>query len=238
MKYIAYYRVSTKEQGISGLGLESQRDAVRQFVSSTPGGDLVAEYTDVESGTKRERAGLKEAIQHAFNVKAILVVKRLDRLSRGGYKLMFELEELGIKFIESDSPNDNDLVREIKLSLARDEARKVSERTSAALSVIKKRISNGEEYISKSGKPVTQLGNPGNLNDKALANSIASRQRKAFDNEDNRRAGAFIVGMYNAGLSFYAITKKLNEGGFKTSTGGTFSQGQTKRLYERFSKSF
>lgn len=47
--YVAYYRVSTERQGASGLGLDAQRQAVRQFIG---GSHLVAEYTEIESGKR------------------------------------------------------------------------------------------------------------------------------------------------------------------------------------------
>jgi len=51
-KFVAYYRVSTKSQGESGLGLEAQRAAVKAYLN---GGnwELVAEYTEIESGTRK-----------------------------------------------------------------------------------------------------------------------------------------------------------------------------------------
>ena len=48
-KFVAYYRVSTQQQGASGLGLEAQRESVRRFLN---GGEwsLVAEFEEVETG--------------------------------------------------------------------------------------------------------------------------------------------------------------------------------------------
>src|SRR5579863_5985805 len=46
-KFVAYYRVSTDRQGLSGLGLDAQRTTV---LAHTANGQLIAEYTEVESG--------------------------------------------------------------------------------------------------------------------------------------------------------------------------------------------
>jgi DNA invertase Pin-like site-specific DNA recombinase len=46
---VAYYRVSTREQGRSGLGLEAQRAAVSRFAEAE-GFDIAAELTEVETG--------------------------------------------------------------------------------------------------------------------------------------------------------------------------------------------
>ena len=65
VRYIAYYRVSTKRQGISGLGLDAQRDAVRRFVDE---GQLVAEYEEVESGKRSDRPALDAALREVLSV--------------------------------------------------------------------------------------------------------------------------------------------------------------------------
>jgi len=53
-RFVAYYRVSTAEQGRSGLGLEAQRAAVRAYLD---GGHwtLLGEFTEVESGKRAKR---------------------------------------------------------------------------------------------------------------------------------------------------------------------------------------
>jgi DNA invertase Pin-like site-specific DNA recombinase len=80
-RYVPYYRVSTKRQGESGLGLEAQQRDVAALVGRN-GGKVLGEYTEVESGTKCDRVKLAEAIQHARLSNAILVVAKLDRLAR------------------------------------------------------------------------------------------------------------------------------------------------------------
>ena len=52
-EFIAYYRVSTDRQGANGLGLAAQREAVARFIGS---GELIAEYTEIESGKKHSNA--------------------------------------------------------------------------------------------------------------------------------------------------------------------------------------
>jgi len=234
--FIAYYRVSTKSQGDSGLGLESQRQDVNRYVSSI-NGEVIAEYTDIESGKSNSRKNLWRAVEHAAKINAILVVKKFDRLSRGGLEIMLRLEQLNVTFIESDSPHDNTLLKELKFSIAKDEVKKISERTKSALGVIKSKIDNGIPHTSKSGNVVTSLGTPKNLSPEARENSIKSRSLKAQNDADNIKAGALIVSLRNdAKKSFYAITKQLNTLGFKTSKGNEFSEVQTKRLYNRFNK--
>ena len=230
--YIAYYRVSTEEQGQSGLGLDAQQTSVRSFADSN--GELVGEFVEVESGKKNDREQLDSAIQACVNFGATLVVKYLSRISRGGHNVMSKLEGLDVEYIESTAPYDSQLMKEFKFSMAKDEREKISTRTSDALQEIKNKIERGETHISKAGNIVTSLGSPQNLTREAVDKASNSRKAIALRNDNNKRAGAFIVALKRANQSFYAITKQLNENGFRTSRGNKFSEVQTKRLYNRY----
>jgi DNA invertase Pin-like site-specific DNA recombinase len=231
--YVAYYRVSTEEQGQSGLGLLSQQRDVRLFAERN--GSLAGEFTEVESGKKNDREMLDSAIEMCSRLGATLLVKYLSRISRGGHQVMSKLEKLGVRYIESTAPYDNQLMKEFKFSMAKDERQKISQRTSDALQEIKNKISNGVEHISKAGNVVTSLGSPQNLTAEAIKRASEARTKKSLGNIQNKRAGAYIVALRNGdNVSFYSITKKLNENGFKTSRDNNFSEVQTKRLYNRY----
>ena len=77
-KFVAYYRVSTQKQGASGLGLEAQQAAVKAYLN---GGewDLIAEFTEVESGT-RKAAARRPQLAHARPLEARRCIPR----ARGG----------------------------------------------------------------------------------------------------------------------------------------------------------
>ena len=79
--FVAYYRVSTQRQGLSGLGLEAQQAAVRTHLN---GGNwkIVAEYTEVESGKRSDRPKLAEALAACRRYRAKLIIAKLDRLAR------------------------------------------------------------------------------------------------------------------------------------------------------------
>jgi len=231
--FIAYYRVSTKEQGNTGLGLGAQQTSVRQFVRDN--GSLAGEFIEIESGANNSRRQLDSAIDMCVKLKATLVVKNLSRISRGGYKVMGKLQDLGVMFIESTSPFDNQLIKEFKFSMAKEELERISERTSAALQEIKSKVERGEQHISKAGNVVKSLGMPSNLTDESRQKAKTARVKKALTNLNNKRAGAFILALEKAGVSFYAITAQLNQNGFKTSRGNVFSEVQTKRLFDRYS---
>lgn len=81
MRLIAYYRVSTQQQGRSGLGLEGQQAAAEQFAKRS-NATLLNAYTEVESGRSRRRPNLAAAIAQAKAEGATIVVAKLDRLAR------------------------------------------------------------------------------------------------------------------------------------------------------------
>ena len=80
-QFVAYFRVSTEEQGDSGLGIEAQQEKVRSFVESR-GGEVIDEFIEIEIGRKSQRPVLAQALEAARKAKAVLVVAKLDRLAR------------------------------------------------------------------------------------------------------------------------------------------------------------
>jgi DNA invertase Pin-like site-specific DNA recombinase len=81
VSFVGYYRVSTDQQGRSGLGLEAQKAAVGQYVASA-GGRMVAEFEEIESGKKRDRPQLALALAACRARRATLIIAKLDRLAR------------------------------------------------------------------------------------------------------------------------------------------------------------
>src|SRR4051812_31469790 len=104
-RYVAYYRVSTQEQGRSGLGIEAQRGNVGRFLN---GGDwtLDAEFTEIESGKRNDRPKLAEALRLCKKLKATLVIAKLDRLARN-VAFIANLIEAGVDFVAVDNPHAN-----------------------------------------------------------------------------------------------------------------------------------
>jgi len=231
--YIGYYRVSTEEQGDSGLGLEAQRRIVTNSVEMARG-KMIGEYQDIETGTKIERDGLMEAIRHCAKSGAILLVKELSRISRAGTGIMDMLDAFKVQYFEVGGENDSNFLKGIKLLVAKDEVEKVSRRTTEALDTIKQKIADGRTHISKAGNVVTSLGKPENLTDKARKKGWEALKRKADNDSANKTAWAYIKLRVKDKASFYQITKELNEAGFKTSKGNHYSQMQTKRIFNRF----
>jgi DNA invertase Pin-like site-specific DNA recombinase len=135
IKYVAYYRVSTKKQGKSGLGLEAQKEMVLALARRN-GAIIIAEYVEVETGKKAARPKLHEAIRHAKLTNATLVVAKLDRLARNSY-FMNCLLHAKHEFICCDNPYATKFNIQILAAVAEHEADQISARTKAALAVAK-----------------------------------------------------------------------------------------------------
>lgn len=133
IKYVAYYRVSTDRQGQSGLGLDAQRAAVAKHIGQA---ELVAEFTEVESGRKNDREQLAAALATAKRAKAMLVIAKLDRLARNVH-FVSGLLESGVPFVCADMPEADRTFLQMMAVFAEWEARKISERTKAALAQVK-----------------------------------------------------------------------------------------------------
>ena len=134
---VAYYRVSTRQQKQSGLGLLAQQDAVQRYLSTCPG-RLLSELTEVESGRKSDRPKLKEALWLCRVYGAKLVIARLDRLARS-VALIASLVESGVDFVAVDMPLANRFTIHILAAVAEYEARLISERSKAAMAAAKAR---------------------------------------------------------------------------------------------------
>jgi DNA invertase Pin-like site-specific DNA recombinase len=141
-RFIAYYRVSTVRQGRSGLGLEAQRKAVRRFIGDSAGalrpGLLIGEFTEIESGKHADRPQLALALEACRLTGAVLVIAKLDRLSRDAHFLL-GLEKAGVEFIATDMPNANRLTVRLMAVIAQEEREMISARTKAALAAAKAR---------------------------------------------------------------------------------------------------
>lgn len=136
-RFVAYYRVSTAGQGRSGLGIEAQQAAVKAYLTGRDH-QLVAEFTEVESGRKADRPKLAEALAMAKRQKAVLVIARLDRLARN-VAFIASLMESKVEFIACDLPQATPFTLHIMAAVGEAEAKAISERTKAALAAAKER---------------------------------------------------------------------------------------------------
>jgi len=223
-KFVAYYRVSTARQGRSGLGLDAQRQTVLDYLN---GGRwrLVAEHTEVESGTVSDRPELVRALAACRIHGATLVVAKLDRLSRDAAFLL-NLKASGVRFVIAEMPEANELTVDLLAVLAQHERRVISERTKAALAAARRRG--------------VKLGNPEHLDRKARRKGTAASAgvRSAAAQQRATDLGPIIADLRSGGASSLRdLARGLNARGIPTSRGAEWTAAQVQRLLWRLDNS-
>ena len=206
MKFIAYYRVSTIKQGQSGLGLEAQQAAVAEYLNSNTG-DLVTEYTEIQSGSKDNRPELQAALRQCRLTGATLLIAKLDRLSRNRSFLM-SVQDSSVKFVAVDMPEANHFTVGLMACLADYERELISERTKSALKAAKARG--------------VRLGNPKLAEVRHSDTTAASKARTSKAKQRNAEILEIINEMRDSAgtpLSLRDLTARLNAAGYKTSRG-------------------
>ena len=212
-KFIAYYRVSTKQQGKSGLGLAAQKSTVESFVQSK--GIILKEFIEVESGKNNQREQLKMAIGLANKEQSTLVIAKLDRLSRNA-SFIFQLRDSGVDFVCCDMPDANSLTVGIFASLAQHERELISERTKAGLKAAK-------------AKGV-RLGNPKNMNSEVRLAGLNKRQLNKENDLQFQQASFLAKVLNDKGTPKNQIARILNEKGFVTRRGKSFYPATISRM--------
>jgi DNA invertase Pin-like site-specific DNA recombinase len=168
--YVLYRRVSSAEQGRSGLGLEAQLVAASRFVETT-GGKIVASFVEVQSGKSRARPQLAEALRECRLRGVPLLVARLDRFSRR-LDMLTDMRRDNIRLVSCDDPSGNQMMQSMRMVFAEEELRLISERTKAALAAAKARG--------------VVLGSPRNLSNQTLGNQRSASVRSANANARSR----------------------------------------------------
>jgi DNA invertase Pin-like site-specific DNA recombinase len=223
-RLVAYERVSTARQGASGLGLEAQRRVIEDFAASR-GAEVLARFTEVESGRKADRPELAKALHLAKVTGATLVIAKLDRLSRNAAFLL-ALRDSGVRFVAVDMPEANDLTVGIMALVAQAEREAISRRTKEALAVAKARgvklgNPNGAASLRRAGKGGAALRAAVSGNAATFAADLAQVL------EDIRSEGH---------TSLRAIAAQLTARGIRTRRGGDWGVGNAKQLMQRFKR--
>lgn len=220
-KVIAYYRVSTEEQGRSGLGLEAQRQAVTALCAGR-GWEIIAEHTEVESGKRDNRPALTAALKHAEVTGAVLMVAKLDRLSRS-VSFLSALQDSGARFLAADMPEANELTVHIMAAVAQAERKAIGQRTREALTAAKAR---GTKLGNPNGAAALRRAGKGNRDAVAVlkANADEYAKKLAETVDAIRSTGAVTLG---------AIADALNERHIQTRRGGKWHPTSVKNLLAR-----
>ena len=210
--------MSTDAQGNSGLGLEAQKDSILYYLDAA-GGILLGNISiEVESGKRNQRPILMEAIEECKMNQATLLIAKLDRLSRNLH-FITELMESKVAFKAVDMPEADNFTIHLLAALAQKEREMISQRTKAALSVLKK---NGK-----------RLGTPDNLTMVAHKKGWQANRLIAIKNPNNRRAMAYIQKLDKSQMTYGEMAEELNMAGYQTSRGKQFYAKTVWRMHQK-----
>jgi DNA invertase Pin-like site-specific DNA recombinase len=215
---IGYIRVSTQEQGRSGLGLEAQREQIERFCE-TGGFQIINWHTDTQSGkgnqSTNQRPGLAAALAQAEKAKCHVIVAKLDRLSRD-VAFVSDLMKQRVPFIACNLGADIEpFMLHIYAAVGEQERRLISERTRAALAAKRAR---GQK-----------LGNP-NL---AVARARSFQRRAEAADQFAAKILPTVQAFQGQGLSLSKIAQQLTVLGTPTSRNGKWCASQIARVLDR-----
>ena len=214
-RYVIYRRVSTSEQGRSGLGLEAQERDIRLFLegfSEVPY-EILGTFTDVLSGASDDRPELLKALSMVRKERATLLVSKLDRLSRKVSFIATLMDDKAVQLRVAAMPSADKFQLHIYAALAEQEREFISARTKAALAEAKARG--------------TKLG--------GLRDATGKRNEavKAFAAKRAEKVAGIVVPLHRQGETLRHIADVLNGSGVSTARGGSWHPSQVKRTLER-----
>ncbi|WP_444910275.1 recombinase family protein [Microbulbifer sp. TRSA005] len=215
IKYVVYLRVSTARQSASGLGLEAQQRDIQIYLAQYSGQpfEVLKTFTEVVSGkdtgaVKEER---QEAIALAKKQKAVLLVAKLDRLSRDVADIATVIKQVDVKV--ACMPHADKFQLHLYAALAEQEREFISQRTKQALAAAKAR------GVKLGGK------RPGHK-----SNNVAVK-KQANKRAENLRG--IVQPLVASGMTTRDIAAELNKAGLTTARGGEFQSMTVSRLVKR-----
>lgn len=215
---VAYIRVSTAQQGKSGLGLEAQKAAIARFAEAE-GIELIAEFQEVETGKGADalnsRPQLAAALAEAKRRDCPVIVAKLDRLSRD-VAFIASLMSKRTPFIVAELGADvSPFMLHIYAAVAEQERAMISQRTKDALAAVKAR-----------GR---KLGNP-NI---GKAQEAAAKVRTANADAFAANVLPIIREIRATGASMRKTAEALNRRGIPSARGGTWAATQVSDILKR-----
>ena len=217
-KYVTYKRVSTQEQGRSGLGLAAQDRDIGIFLEaySEEPFEVIGEFLEVQTGSADDRPKLAKALELVRQTGAELLVAKLDRLSRKVAFIATLMEDSKIRLRVAAMPSADKFQLHIYAALAEQEREFISIRTKAALAEAKAK-----------GVKLGGLRNATNRRNQVV-------QERARERAD--RVAGIILPLRSQGASLRAIADALNVSGVSTARGGQWQASQVQRTIQRLAE--
>ncbi len=214
MKYITYFRVSTQQQGRSGLGLDAQEASVYSYLINMSG-EVIGSFKDIESGKNNKRSGLADALRRCRLTGATLLISTLDRLSRDK-EFLSSIIDSKVAFTCTDMPEASQTELHNEAAFIVRETKLIGARTKAALAAAKARG--------------VKLGNIGNLTNTDTTAAVKANTIKA----DARNADIYEIitelRQEHGQLTKTEIAKLLNEAGYQTARGSVWRCANVHRV--------
>lgn len=214
-RYVIYTRISTEDQGKSGLGLKAQRRDIAVYLDnfSDEPFEVEGEFKDTLSGKLDDKPQLTEALAMVRKTGAELLVAKLDRLSRKVSFIASIVDDQKVRLRVASMPNADNFQLHIYAALAEQEREFISARTKAALAEAK------AKGVKLGGlRPKTEARN----------NAIQANAKARAE-----KVGVIIQPMREQGASLREIAAALNTSGVATARGGEWKASQVKRVLER-----
>lgn len=228
---IGYTRVSTKEQGESGNGLEAQKQAIHKFAQDN-GYKVLDIVQEVASGKRdvHERVKLREVIARSLKAKATIVVSNLNRLSRKA-SFIFNLMDTKVRFIVAElGENVNEMMIQFGAVMAEADRKSIGDNTRRSLAVLKSRgvqLGNPRVYdgLDENGQMKMGLKSARDIAAKSIgekADAFAAMMRPTIER------------MLRDDMSFGAIARELNLTNTRTARGGEWATTTVSNLVRRW----
>ena len=212
-RYVKYLRVSTREQGRSGLGLEGQERDINHYLQThhqdTPY-EVVGRFVEVHSGSDDSRPQLLKSIELVKEMKGILIVSKLDRLSRKVSFISKLMEDKDLELVVSSLPNSTKFQLHIYSCLSEQERDFISQRTKSGLQSLKDRG--------------VKLGTPQWNLDRLV------EAKKEKHRQDCQKISHLLIPFRSQGMSLHGICNVLNTSGMTTERGTKFHPSLVSRM--------
>ncbi|UVL30141.1 recombinase family protein [Pseudomonas donghuensis] len=224
---VAYIRVSTSRQGDSGLGLEAQREYIERAAIQN-GWNVIAEFVDVVSGKQalEDRPAGKKALAMCKEHDAMLLVAKLDRLSRSVLHIAQLMEQVDFKV--ATMPQANTFQLHLFAALAQQEREFIAQRTKDALAALQRRAEAGDAVSVKKINRRTQALEKGRaVADITAANNVRMENVAAFQAAVRPHLESCL---YNKLSTLQAVADCLNAKGIRTKRGSIWNPTAVRRL--------
>lgn len=234
MKVVSYLRVSTEGQGKSGLGLDTQRSYIAQAAQSH-GWEILAEFVDTASGkiAPANRSECAKAIQAAKDAGAVLVVAKLDRISRDVEHIAGLMKRVPFKV--ATMPEADAFQLHIYAALAQQEREFIAQRTKDSLASLKTRAESGDAHA----KEKIARRDAGRAVSHTTGTSAATRARREKANLFAETIEHYIkAASFDGVKTLSGMAEYLNDNGVKTSRGANFTAMTVSRLVIRLGLRF